>query len=173
MATYSSPTGAAIRAATRLQGQAYGITDGALETELATRVTAGEDEVFARVGEGYRTSTITDPQSRILAKAVSYRAGLDLLQEMLVDRVGGTFEPLLVAEPADIERLIEIFTQRVQDLEALFLGAGQSVNSTPAFAKPGSSSGTFSVTSTDRTPADRALLQDERDNVGSWDDDNG
>ena len=172
MATYAAPTGATIRAYTRLQGAAYGLTDVELEAALLARVGDGEDDVFSRIGVGYETGSYTARQIRHLTRAISFRTASVFLWELYLDRVGGTIEPLLIADPDEILRTREACDLRATEQEALLRGAGEVVNTKP-FAKPSIDSGTFTILSTDRAPSERGQLQDERDDVSAWDEDNG
>src|SRR5687768_2855411 len=99
MATYSAPSGATIRDYTKLNGQAYGITDGALETLLTASVDDGETGTFLRIGDSYETNdSLTARQVTAIKMAVSFRTAVVYLRELLFDVVSGTYEPLLVAD---------------------------------------------------------------------------
>lgn len=176
MATYSSPSGATIRGYSRLSGAAFGIngvqlTDTELETELAAKVTDGADEVFSRIGVAYETdTTLTERQVRLLQRAVSLRTAGIWLWEMLTDKVSGTYEPVLMAEPDDIRTLLDLNDTKATELESLFAGAGTAVNTKP-FALPSVSASTYTRTSSDRSPSERIDAIDQRDDLATDDED--
>lgn len=173
MATYSSPNGATIRGYTKLNGDAYGLTDGELETALEGSVTDGEDATFGRIGDAYETATLTDRQARNLQRAVSVRTTVVYLRQLLFEKASGTHQPLLMEDTEAIRAMIDDFELVAEQLEGLVQGAGQAVDTEPAFALPVATSSTYERLSTDRSPFDRNELIDERDGIAADDLANG
>lgn len=120
---YSSPSGAYIRLVSGLKGEAYGITNGALEALLAAQVDEAEAQTFARVGTAYRTNPdLTNAEVALLQLAVAYRAARFLFWRAYTERLTGTHEPLLVAEPEDLKEAIAAFDAMAAEQEGLVLG---------------------------------------------------
>lgn len=163
-----------MRAYTRLQGEAFGITSAALEAALTTIIAQGKDAVFLRIGESYESNdSLTARQVRALQAAVAFRTSAFYLYELLVDVNGGTYEPTLVAKPEDIERLLALFDAKAEEYEDLLQGRGETSGKRPR-SRPAVSASTFTYSpTTDRAPSERFALQDESDDVSSADTENG
>jgi hypothetical protein len=115
------------------------------------------------------TGTRTNAQTRRLSRAERYQAVSMACEKAMVQRATGVFAPLLFEASADLRALAEYFQNKADGLLSIFQTGSTPPPGKP-FAKPACSSGTFSYTSgVDRTPSERNLLTDERDDISDQD----
>jgi hypothetical protein len=86
----------------------------------------------------------------------------------MVQRAMGMHAPLLFEASADLRALAEYFQGKADGLLAIFQTGSTPPPGKP-YARPACSSGTFAYSSSDRTPSERNLLTDERDDVSDQD----
>jgi hypothetical protein len=173
MATYESPSAAVIRRYTGVNGLMLDITESGLNADLTATVEDGEDEVFLRIGDSYRTSELSATQVRVLQRAVAHRTAAVVLMRVLTEKATGTEGPRFMEDSEAIRELIDDHERRAKQQETLLTSASSVDVAKKNFARPRFGSGTFSVTSEDRLPSDRNVLTDERDDVSSSDTENG
>jgi hypothetical protein len=168
VATYAAPSAATVRAYTGLNGTMFGLSTGDLDTEIGSRLTDGEDDVFLRIGENYRTDTLSAAQVRALQRAVAHRTAALMLFAVLTQRTTGTHAPHLMEDPEEIQELMQANEREAGKQESLLKGAATKADIRPR-SKLAAAASTFSVGSTDRTPSERSELLDERDDRSAWD----
>jgi hypothetical protein len=172
--SYLTPPVDDIKAWTGLNGTMTRLTEGELDTELALRVVDGEDDMFMRpnVGETYRSRTdLTAGQVRVLQRAVSHRTAAVVLFRVLTGKATGTHAPLRMEAADSIRELIADHEEAAQRQEALLKSKPPDATRAKRFMRPAFGSSTFGTAATDRRPARRYEVGDERDNLTAWSED--
>lgn len=172
MPSTSTPTGAEVVTRTGLNRYITGLSnDSALELWLESDIIPdAEAEAALAVGESvYDSANLSARQARGLAGAVCWRAAALALLSPALQKVTGTQEPLLMEDAGDITDLVDWLAAKARRLESAVVSGRE----TTPFALPAASSSTFTPTDSDRTPADKYALLDERDNISADDTVNG
>lgn len=158
MAVYAIPTGAQIRAWTRLEGAAFGITNPELEAQLAAAVALGEAEVFDERDELKVDATLGTSRALNLGRAVAHATARLWLWEIWQDVVAGTYEPLLNADPESIKALVDANAAEVDRL------APGGTSDTGPYSRPRAMSSAF-WPAAEPIPSDRIEDGDIRDDL--------
>lgn len=171
MATVTNPTAAEVVARTGITTYLTGEGQSAFDTRIDGYVADVEAETAAAVGEAaFDGSGWTARQAKLLAKAISHRAGAAMLRWCVTQDVTGTGQPLLTSGPEDILGVAEAWEAMADGLERL---AQSGTKTKPPFAMPTAEASTFTPSTSDRTPSERNALRDEREDVSAHDLDNG
>lgn len=164
---YQAPSGAEIVNWTGLNAFIEDSTAAVFLAWLEALTPDAEGEVALIVGEdAFDGDGWTQRQAGLLRRAVAYLIGGAALTSPEVQKVTGSHSPLRMEDAREIADASERLRNRGLELVNLAFTGIQA--STP-FAMPAAVSSTFTSTSSDRTPSEREALQDERDDIGSWD----
>jgi hypothetical protein len=169
MASYSSPTPAAVIRWTGLNSLIDGVTSTAFQAALRDLIADVEVETALAVTESvFDSTTLTDRKVSALKQAVGYRTAARALDVAWLQVATGTHEPLLMDADA-IAEAVDRFTAKAQELEALATAGTETSAEERPFALPSVSSSTFTTSSADRTPSERLAALDESDDVSVYD----
>lgn len=175
MPSYAAPTGEQVMARTGLNRL---VTDDATDEAFITYL---EDELVPQaemlaalsVGETtFDSGSLTSRQAAALTFAVAYRTAALWLRYAATQKVTGTHEPLLMEDTDEIIAAAEAMEKSAESLESL-AGSGVASSEDAPFAGFSASSSGFTRESDDRSPSEKNLLTDERDDIASSDLDNG
>lgn len=172
MAEVVTPSSFEVVSRTGLSELITGATEQAFLEELESLIPSARAECVLAVGRARFTGTLEDEEALLLADAICFRTAARALNVPWLQKVTGTHEPLLMEEAADIAAVREGFRAEAERLEGLATSGVETSEDRP-FARPSIGSGTFTRSSSDRSPSERNALVDERDDISSFDTDAG